>query len=119
MRLIYIILGFISLAVGLIGIVLPVLPTTPFLLLTVYFFAKGSNRFHRWFIQTKIYQKYLSDFVEHRAMKRKDKWQLMIFVDVILLITIFIVQHWAVTIDLVFIDIIKYWYFFTQIKTVE
>jgi hypothetical protein len=119
MRLVYIILGFLSLLIGMIGIILPILPTTPFVLLTVYLFARGSQRFHHWFIQTKIYKTYLSDFVEQRSMKRKDKWRLMIMVDVILLITIFMIQQWIITVILIIIDCIKYWYFFTQVKTIN
>jgi len=118
MRLIYIILGFISLGLGIVGIVLPLLPTTPFLLLTFYFFAKGSERFHRWFIHTKIYHRYLANFVETKSMKRKDKWRLMIFVDILLLITILLINQWMITIGIILIAAVKYVYFFTQIKTI-
>ena len=79
MKIIYILLGFLTLGLGLIGIILPILPTTPFLLLTLFFFAKGSTRFHTWFIQTNIYHKYLKTFAEERSMTRKQKWRLMIF----------------------------------------
>ena len=64
MKIIYIILGFLSLALGIIGIFLPILPTTPFLLLTLFFFAKGSKRLEQWFLGTSIYQKHLKSFNE-------------------------------------------------------
>jgi uncharacterized membrane protein YbaN (DUF454 family) len=115
-KIVYISLGFISLVVGVVGIVLPVLPTTPFLLLTLYAFSRSSKKFHQWFVQTKIYHKYLKTFVEQKAMTRKQKWKLMIFVDVILLISFLLVDSLAMKLVIVSIDIIKYIYFFTKIK---
>ena len=117
-KIVYISLGFISLILGVVGIVLPVLPTTPFLLLTLYAFSKSSEKFHQWFVQTKIYHKYLKTFVEQKAMTRKQKWRLMIFVDVILLISFLLVDSLAMKLVIVSIDIIKYIYFFTKIKTI-
>ena len=119
MKVIYIILGFLSLGLGLIGIILPILPTTPFLLLTLFFFAKGSVRFHTWFIQTKIYHKYLKTFAEERSMTSKQKWRLMFFVDLILLSSMIIINQWLVTVLLLVVGILKYLYFFTQVKTIN
>ncbi|MCR3906732.1 MAG: YbaN family protein [Tenericutes bacterium] len=116
--MIYVSLGFLTLGLGVIGIILPVLPTTPFLLLTLYFFSKGSDKFHQWFINTKLYHKYLKRFAEERSMTRKQKWSLMIFVDCILLTTIIITNQPIVTIILIIIAAIKYLYFFTQVKTI-
>jgi len=117
MKIVWIILGFISLFLGLLGIVLPVLPTTPFLLLTLYLFAKGSNRFHRWFVSTKIYKKYLHDFVQNRTMTKKQKWTLMISVDFILLISFIVMANLWIRILLIVLLITKYIYFQTQVKT--
>ncbi len=119
MKIIYILLGFLTLGLGLIGILLPILPTTPFLLLTLFFFAKGSTRFHTWFIQTKIYHKYLKTFAEERSMTRKQKWRLMIFVDLVLLTSMIIINQWLVTVLLLVVGILKYLYFFTQVKTIK
>lgn len=116
-RLIFIVLGTIFLGLGLLGVVLPILPTTPFLLLTLTLYAKGSVRFETWFKQTKLYKRYLEDFVAHRAMKKRDKWMLLIFVDLVLLTTILMVQNIWVAIVLIVVDIVKYVYFMTQVKT--
>ena len=67
-KIILITLGCISLGVGCVGIALPILPTTPFFLLTLLCFTNSSERLHRWFIGTKLYKKHLESFVEKRGM---------------------------------------------------
>jgi len=117
-KIFYIIIAFISLVLGIIGVILPVLPTTPFLLLTLYAFSKSSEKFHVWFTDTKLYHKYLKTFVEQKAMTRKQKWQLMIFVDIILLSSFLLVESIPLKILIILVDVIKYIYFFTKVKTI-
>lgn len=59
MRYIYIVLGFITLSLGLLGIVTPGLPTTPFILLTGVLFAKGSPRLHQKLMDNRLTGKYI------------------------------------------------------------
>lgn len=73
MKPIYITLGFLFLALGVIGVVLPLLPTTPFLLLATFFFMRGSERIHQWFSNTSLYQKHLESFVQTRSLKLSTK----------------------------------------------
>ncbi len=115
----YITIGIISLVLGCIGIVLPVLPTTPFLLLASYCFAKGSKRFHCWFIKTKIYQKYLEDFVTHKAMTLKTKLSILIFADVMMIFPLVILDSIHIKIFLILLIIYKYYYFFFKIDTIQ
>ena len=63
MKILLIIFGIISFVLGAIGIILPILPTTPFLLLSAFLFSKSSDRFHQYLIQTKLYQKYINEMV--------------------------------------------------------
>ena len=119
MRVLFIALGFIFLGIGAIGIAVPILPTTPFLLLASFFFAKGSKRFHDWFLSTKLYKRYLESFVKSRAMTLKGKLTILIPVSCMLIITFILVNNIYARIVLVILFILKYVYFFTQIKTVS
>ncbi|AWT50300.1 YbaN family protein [Acinetobacter baumannii] len=79
-RLIFMILGAVFFILGLIGIVLPVLPTTPFILLTATCWAKGSIKFNNWLLNHKIFGKMVIDWQQHRAIPRKAKylaWSMM------------------------------------------
>lgn len=116
MKILYIISGFLSLGLGTIGILLPILPTTPFLLLTGLLFSKGSDKYQNWFKSTKIYQKYLSDFIEHKTMTKKQKWTLLIGVDFMLLISFISIPVFTLKTVVVLVLIIKHWYFYKFIK---
>ena len=118
MKVVLIILGFISMGIGIVGIVVPILPTTPFLLLASFFFAKGSKRFRDWFISTKIYKKYLESFVKSKAMTLKNKFTILLPVSCMLIITFIFVNNLYARLVLVILFIGKYLYFFTQIKTI-
>ena len=72
-RTLYLILGFLCLGLGCVGVVLPILPTVPFFLVTVFCFAKSSQKLHDWFINTELYKKNLQSFVEKRGMTVKTK----------------------------------------------
>lgn len=76
-KLFWIMLGFISLAIGMIGVVLPFLPTFPFLMLTLFCFTRSSERLRVWFVGTKVYKNNLESYVESRAMTRKTKVRIM------------------------------------------
>ena len=56
-KLLYLALGWVCLGLGTLGVVLPLLPTVPFYLATVFCFSKGSQRLHDWFMTTRLYQK--------------------------------------------------------------
>ena len=72
-QLIFLIIGCLSLALGCVGIVLPILPTVPFFLVTVFCFANSSQRLHDWFIGTQMYKKHLESFVQKKGMTVRTK----------------------------------------------
>ena len=61
-------LGLISLGLGIVGAFLPLLPTTPFVLLSAYLFAKSSDRLHNWLMTHKIFGQLIRDFHEEKAI---------------------------------------------------
>ncbi|MBE0638543.1 MAG: YbaN family protein [Bacteroidales bacterium] len=65
--------GVVSLALGLIGIPVPMLPTTPFLLLSAYLFARSSQRLYKWLIYHRYFGKYIRDYREKRGVPMKVK----------------------------------------------
>ena len=85
-RLFFLTGGFISLTVGLIGIILPIIPTTPFLLLSGFCFAKSSTRFETWLRKTKVYQFYVADYAETKSIsasrKKKIIWQIYLLMGI-------------------------------------
>lgn len=79
-KVIYIVAGCISLGVGAVGAVLPMLPAFPFLLLTAFCFAKSSERLHTWFIGTKLYRDNLESYVAGKGMTVKTKVRILAMV---------------------------------------
>ncbi len=73
MKLLFKIIGTISLGLGLIGIFLPVLPTTPFLLLTAALYARSSDKLYNWLMSHHYLGAYIKDFREHRTLPLRVK----------------------------------------------
>ncbi|MDQ0046956.1 ABC-type transport system involved in cytochrome bd biosynthesis fused ATPase/permease subunit/uncharacterized membrane protein YbaN (DUF454 family) [Paenibacillus polymyxa] len=119
MKPIYITLGFLFLALGVIGVVLPLLPTTPFLLLATFFFMRGSERIHQWFSNTSLYQKHLESFVQTRSLKLSTKITTLGLASTMLIIGfIFTPNVWGKTL-IVLVILFKYYYFIFRIGTVR
>ena len=119
MKTLYLIIGFLFFWLGAIGVILPVLPTTPFLLVASYCFARGSKRFNDWFLSTKIYQKHLDSFVKERAMTLKTKISLLSFASAMLILAFCLVDVIYARILIIAVMIFKYYYFICRIKTIQ
>lgn len=118
-KIIFVIVGFISLLLGIIGTVLPILPTVPFLLLTSYCFARGSNKFEVWFKSSKIYKKYLEDFILNKSMTLKQKIYISTFADIMIAFPLVILNNLYIKLFLIIVIIFKYYYFIFKIKTIK
>ena len=119
MKIIYVILGFISMGLGIAGSFLPGLPTVPFLLLASFFFARGSERFHGWFTQTRIYKNYLENFEKNRSMTLKAKIGLLCLSSTMIAFPIFLLKNNYLRLVLILVVIFKYYYFIFRIKTLK
>ena len=87
-------LGFIAIILGVLGIILPILPTTPFILLAAYLFSKSSDRFHRWLVTHRILGQYIRNYAEKRGLPLHAKIIMILLLWLtILLSVIWIVQH--------------------------
>lgn len=117
MKLIYISLGFISISIGAVGAFVPLLPTTPLLLLGSFFLAKGSDRFSMWFRSTKLYKNNLESFEKRRSMTLRTKLMLSALSSSMIWLSIFTVDKLWLRVMLVAIDLFKHYYFIYRIKT--
>ena len=73
MRIFLIIVGSVSLVLGVLGIFLPMLPTTPFLLLSAAAWVKASPSLYEWLINHRVFGEYIRNFREHRAIPLRVK----------------------------------------------
>lgn len=71
-------LAFVCVGLGVLGIILPILPTTPLFIAAACLFAKGSKKFHTWFLNTTLYKKYIESAITNGTMERKAKRHMML-----------------------------------------
>ena len=91
-RFLWMIAGFLCLVLGTVGVVLPILPTVPFYMATVFCFAKGSKRVHRWFLGTRLYKKHLESFATNKEMTKKTKTSILTTVTILMAIGFFVMK---------------------------
>jgi len=72
-KAIFVVAGTISLGLGAVGVFLPVLPTTPFLLLSAACYYKGSERMHRWLLNNKLFGSYIRNCKEGKGISQAGK----------------------------------------------
>jgi len=98
--------GTFFLVLGIIGIFIPILPTTPFLLLAAACYAKGSKKFYNWLINNKLLGKYISDYREGRGIPLFVKIiSITVLWITILISTIIVITNYLIQIILIIIAI--------------
>ena len=90
MKILLIIVGLLFLGLGFIGIVIPGLPTTPFLLLATAMFVRSSDRLYNWVLQNKYCCHYIKAYREHKAIPQKAKTISLITMWSMILLSVFV-----------------------------
>lgn len=119
-KLFFVVLGCLSLGLGALGAVLPLLPAFPFLMLAAFCFAKSSEKLHGWFVSTNLYKKNLESFVQGKGMTVRTKIRIMLTVTFLMSIG-FIMMH-AVPVGRIVLGIVWLFhilYFIFGIKTLK
>lgn len=121
-QIIFLIIGCLSLALGCVGIVLPILPTVPFFLLTVFCFANSSQKLHDWFIGTQMYKKHLESFVQKKGMTVRTKATILTSVTALMAVGFVLMLRKGIIVPCVILAVV--WvchlvYFLFGVKTIS
>ena len=100
---ILIVVGTLALGVGVIGIFLPLLPTTPLLLIAAYCYLNSSERLYKKLINSKQLGPYIKDYVEHKAVPKKVKKTAIVVLWISLVISIVLIGNIYIRVLLGFI----------------
>lgn len=111
-------LAFVCVGLGVVGILLPILPTTPLFIAAACLFAKGSKKFHTWFLNTTLYKKYIESAITTGTMERKAKRHMMLTLALVFGLGIFFSPMIAKVIILI-VAAIHFYVLIFRIKSVE
>jgi uncharacterized membrane protein YbaN (DUF454 family) len=92
-RYLMIVGGILSVVLGIIGIVLPILPTTPFFLLAAYLFLRSSQRLYRWLLTHKLFGNYIRNYIHHKAISRGVKIFTLCLLWGTILLSVYLIRH--------------------------
>ena len=95
-RYIFLTIGAISFVLGTAGIVIPLLPTVPFYMLTLFYLARGSERFHKMFLESSLYQKTVGAYERDKALTLRTKLSILASVTIIMAIGAYFSQNMPV-----------------------
>lgn len=112
-KILFIILGIVSAFLGIIGIFLPLLPTTPFLLLASFLFLNSSKKLHQYLNNNKYIGEYIRDYEEVRGVKKSMKIKALVLIWISILFSSYMIQVMWVSILLIVVAISVSGYLFS------
>ena len=121
-RIAFIVLGCLSLVLAVLGVVLPILPTVPFLALAAFCFAKSSDRLNNWLINTKFFQNNLADFKAGKGMTVKTKVRILVTVTLVMVVGLIVMLMKGVIVGSIILSVVwlgHIYYFGFKVKTLE
>lgn len=101
------ILGWLSFIVGMIGVVFPILPTTPFILLATFLFANSSQKCEAWIKKSKVYKKYVLEYKRNNGLSMKQKIEILSMTSILLGISAIIIENTHVRLFLLILFLVK------------
>lgn len=115
MRILYFTFAWLAFAAGIIGLLLPVVPTTPFMLLALWGFSRSSPRFHHWLYTHKWFGPPLQQWEEHRVIPPLAKYTALSFMTISLVYVSFFttIEWWLKVIVFIFVAFV-YWFLLTK-----
>lgn len=121
-RIAFVVLGCVSLVLAVIGVVLPILPTVPFLALAAFCFAKSSDRLNNWLINTKFYENNLADFKAGKGMTVKTKTRILVTVTLVMAVGLIAMLMKGVIVGSIILSVVwlgHIYYFGYKVKTIR
>ncbi|MBQ9069563.1 MAG: YbaN family protein [Eggerthellaceae bacterium] len=112
-------LGLLFFGLGALGAFLPVLPTTPFLLLASFFFLRSSQRLNDWFRSTGLFKRYLANYMDNRRMTLRGKILTAAPGIIVMSIVAIVFDNWIVRAAMIALIVAEIAYFAFRIETVS
>lgn len=93
LRYLMVVGGILSVALGVIGIVLPILPTTPFFLLAAYLFIRSSTRLYRWLLTHRVFGNYIRNYIQNKSISKGVKIFTLALLWSTILLSVYLTSH--------------------------
>ncbi|MDR3303737.1 MAG: YbaN family protein [Treponema sp.] len=118
-KILFLIAGFLLLGLGFVGIALPVLPTTPFVLAASFCFVKSSSRMHRWIMANRFFGPRIERLQNGKGLTKKEKLITVSVASAFILLAMVMMHSLHLRIFLAVLLVVKYFVFWRVIPTAK